>query len=70
MSNQGQINQAVQHDEQELLTIIQNLRMEITNIQQTVNCSSLRNVTIRFLQILIERAESKLASIRRTKTKK
>ena len=64
MSNQGQINQAVQHDEQELLTIIQNLRMEITNIQQTVNCSSLRNVTIRFLQILIERAESKLASIR------
>ena len=64
MSNQGQINQAVQHDEQELLTIIQNLRMEITNIQQTVNCSSLRNVAIRFLQILIERAESKLASIR------
>ena len=64
MSNQGQINQALGHDEQELLTIIQNLRMEITNIQQTVNCSSLRNVTIRFLQILIERAESKLASIR------
>ena len=64
MSNQGQINQALGYEEQELLTIIQNLRMEITNIQQTVNCSSLRNVTIRFLQILIERAESKLASIR------
>ena len=64
MSNQGQINQALQHDEQELLTIIQNLRMEITNIQQTVHCTSLQNVTIRFLQILIARAESKLASIR------
>ena len=63
-SNQGQISQSLDHDIEQLENIIQQLRVEIDNINANIRCRHLAHITIRFLNILIERAEEKVKILR------
>ena len=63
-SNQGHTSQNQDHDIEQLENIIQQLRVEIDNINANIRCRHLAHVTIRFLNILIQRAEEKIRILR------
>ena len=60
MSNQGQISQDLNQNIEHLEHIIQQLKTEIDNINSNTRCPQLAHITVRFLNILIERAEEEL----------
>ena len=64
MSEQGQINQSTDQEIQNLETIIQQLESEIRNVEITIECQTLKRVTINFLQILKSRANAKIQALR------
>ena len=64
MSGQGQINQSTDQEIQHLDTIIQQLESEIRNVETTIECQTLKRVTINFLQILKSRANAKIQALR------
>ena len=64
MSNQGQISQVLNQNIEKLEHIIQQLKAEIDNINSNIRCPQLAHITIRFLNVLIERAEEKLRVLR------
>ena len=64
MSNQGQINQDLNQDIEQLESIIQQLKAEIDNINTNTRCPQLAHITTGFLTILISRAEEKLRNLR------
>ena len=65
MSGQEQINQSTDQEIQNLETIIQQLESEIINVETTIECQTLKRVTINFLQILKTRANAKIQALRR-----
>ena len=64
MSGQEQINQSTDQEIQNLETIIQQLESEIINVETTIECQTLKRVTIKFLQILKTRANAKIQALR------
>ena len=64
MSGQEQINQSTDQEIQNLETIIQQLESEIRNVENTIECQTLKRVTINFLQILKSRANTKIQALR------
>ena len=66
MSNQGQISQDLNQSIEHLEHIIQQLKAEIDNINSNIRCPQLAHITIRFLNILIERAEEKIRTLRQS----
>ena len=64
MSGQEQINQSTDQEIQNLETIIQQLESEIRNVEITIECQTLKRVTINFLQILKSRANAKIQALR------
>ena len=48
MSGQEQINQSTNQEIQNLETIIQQLESEIINVETTIECQTLKRVTINF----------------------
>ena len=64
MSGQEQINQSTDQEIQNLETIIQQLESEIRNVENTIECQTLKRVTINFLQILKSRANAKIQALR------
>ena len=64
MSEQEQINQSTDQEIQNLETIIQQLESEIRNVEITIECQTLKRVTINFLQILKSRANAKIQALR------
>ena len=64
MSGQEQINQSTDQEIQNLETIIQQLESEIINVETTIECPTLKRVTINFLQILKTRANAKIQALR------
>ena len=64
MSGQEQINQSTNQEIQNLETIIQQLESEIINVETTIECQTLKRVTINFLQILKSRANAKIQALR------
>ena len=64
MSGQEQINQSTDQEIQNLETIIQQLESEIINVEITIECQTLKRVTINFLQILKTRANAKIQALR------
>ena len=49
-----------------LETIIQQLESEMRNVETTIECQTLKRVTINFLQILKSRANAKIQALRQT----
>ena len=66
MSGQEQINQSIDQEIQNLEIIIQQLESEIINVETTIECQTLKRVTINFLQILKSRANAKIQGLRQT----
>ena len=64
MSGQEQINQSTDQEIQNLETIIQQLESEMINVETTIECQTLKKVTINFLQILKTRANAKIQALR------
>ena len=64
MSGQEQINQSTDQEIQNLETIIQQLESEMINVETTIECQTLKRVTINFLQILKTRANAKIQALR------
>ena len=64
MSEQEQSNQSLERDIQNLEAIIQQLESEIRNVETTIECQTLKRVTINFLQILKSRANAKIQALR------
>ena len=64
MSGQEQTNQSTDQEIQNLETIIQQLEFEIINVETTIECQTLKRVTINFLQILKTRANAKIQALR------
>ena len=52
MSGQEQINQSTDQEIQNLETIIQQLESEIINVETTIECQTLKRVTINFYKFL------------------
>ena len=68
-SNQGQTSQNPDQDIEQLENIIQQLKVEIDNINANIRCRHLAHITIRFLNILIQRAEEKIRILRQNQNK-
>ena len=64
MSGQEQIDQNTDLEIQNVETIIQQLESEIRNVEITIECQTLKRVTINFLQILKSRANAKIQALR------
>ena len=64
MSGQEQTNLSPHQEIQSLETIVQQLDSEIRNIETTIECQTLKRVTVRFLQILKQRAEANIQLLR------
>ena len=64
MSGQDPINHSTNQEIQNLETIIQQLESEIINVETTIECQTLKRVTINFLQILKTRANAKIQALR------
>ena len=62
MSEQGQTN--IGQEIQALETMIQQLESEMRNVEATIQCETLKRITMRFLQILKDRAETKIRLLR------
>ena len=66
MSGQEQINQSTDQEIQNLEAIIQQLESEMRNVETTIECQTLKRVTMNFLQILKSRANAKIQALRQT----
>ena len=64
MSGQEQINQSADQEIQNLETMIQQLESEMRNVETTIECQTLKRVTINFLQILKSSANAKIQALR------
>ena len=64
MSGQQQNNLSPHQEIQSLETMIHHLDSEIRNIENTIECQTLKRVTVRFLQVLKQRAEAKIQLLR------
>ena len=62
MSEQGQTN--VSQEIQALDTMIQQLESEMRNVEASIQCETLKRITMRFLQVLKDRAEAKIRLLR------
>ena len=62
MSGQEQTN--ISQEIQALETMIQQLDSEMMNIEATIECETLKRITMRFLQVLKDRAETKIRLLR------
>ena len=62
MSEQSQTN--IGREIQALGTMIQQLESEMRNVEATIQCETLKRITMRFLQILKDRAETKIRLLR------
>ena len=62
MSGRGQTN--INQEIQALETMIQQLDSEMMNIEATIECETLKRITMRFLQVLKDRAETKIRLLR------
>ena len=62
MSGQGQTN--IGQEIQALETMIQQLDSEMRNVEATIQCETLKRITMRFLKILKDRAETKIRLLR------
>ena len=62
MSGRGQTN--ISQEIQSLETMIQQLDSEMMNIEATIECETLKRITMRFLQVLKDRAETKIRLLR------
>ena len=62
MSGQGQSN--IGQEIHALETMIQQLDSEITNIEATIECETLKRITMRFQQVLRQRTETKIRLLR------
>ena len=62
MSEQGQTN--IGQEIQALETIIQQLESEMRNVEASIQCETLKRITMRFLQVLKDRAEAKIRLLR------
>ena len=62
MSGRGQTN--ISQEIQALETMIQQLDSEMMNIEATIECETLKRITMRFLQVLKDRAETKIRLLR------
>jgi len=62
MSEQGQT--IIGQEIQALQTIIQQLESEMRNVEATIQCETLKRITMRFLQVLKDRAETKIRLLR------
>ena len=62
MSEQGQTN--IGQEIQALETIIQQLESEMRNVEASIQCVTLKRITMRFLQVLKDRAETKIRLLR------
>ena len=62
MSEQSQTN--INQEIQALDTMIQQLESEMRNVEATIQCETLKRITMRFLQILKDRAETKIRLLR------
>ena len=62
MSEQGQT--IIGQEIQALETIIQQLESEMRNVEATIQCETLKRITMRFLQVLKDRAETKIRLLR------
>ena len=62
MSGQGQTN--ISQEIQALETMIQQLDSEMRNIEASIECETLKRITLRFLQVLKDRAETKIRLLR------
>ena len=62
MSEQGQTN--ISQEIQALDTMIQQLDSEMRNIEASIEFETLKRITLRFLQVLKDRAETKIRLLR------
>ena len=62
MSEQGQTS--IDREIQALETMVQQLEAEMRNVEATIQCATLKGITMRFLQILKDRAETKIRLLR------
>ena len=62
MSGRDQAN--ISQEIQALETIIQQLESEMRNVEASIQCETLKRITMRFLQVLKDRAETKIRLLR------
>ena len=62
MSGRGQTN--ISQEIQALETMIHQLDSEMRKIEATIECETLKRITMRFLQVLKDRAETKIRLLR------
>ena len=62
MSGRDQTN--ISQEIQALETMMQQLDSEMVNIEATIECETLKRITMRFLQVLKDRAETKIRLLR------
>ena len=66
MSGRGQTN--ISQEIQALETMMQQLDSEMMNIEATIECETLKRITMRFLQVLKDRAETKIRLLRESQS--
>ena len=62
MSGRDQIN--INQEIQALETMLQQLDSEMMSIEANIECETLKRITMRFLQVLKDRAETKIRLLR------
>ena len=62
MSGQGQTD--IVQEIEALEGMIQQLNSEMRNVEATIQCETLKRITMRFLQVLKVRAETKIRLLR------
>ena len=66
MSGRDQTN--ISQEIQALETMLQQLDSEMMSIEANIECETLKRITMRFLQVLKDRAETKLRSLRESQS--
>ena len=66
MSGRGQTN--ISQEIQALETMLQQLDSEMMSIEANIECETLKRITMRFLQVLKDRAETKLRLLRESQS--
>ena len=66
MSGRDQTN--ISQEIQALETMLQQLDSEMRSIEANIECETLKRITMRFLQVLKDRAETKLRLLRESQS--
>ena len=66
MSGRDQTN--ISQEIQALETMLQQLDSEMMSIEANIECETLKRITIRFLQVLKDRAETKIRLLRESQS--